>query len=43
MPNRVLGFLAAHDDHAFKAREIATQVGLDAGVVKYSPLAVEAS
>ena len=32
-PDQVLGFLAAHDDHAFKAREIATQIGLDEGAV----------
>ena len=29
----MLGFLAVHDDRAFKAREIASQVGLDEGAV----------
>ena len=33
VPDRVLGFLAAHEDRAFKAREIASQVGLDEGAV----------
>lgn len=33
VPDRVLGFLAAHEDRAFKAREIASQVSLDEGVV----------
>ena len=33
VPDQVLGFLAAHDDRAFKAREIASQVGLDEGAV----------
>lgn len=32
-PNRVLGFLAAHGDRAFKAREIAAQVELDEGAI----------
>lgn len=32
-PDRVLGFLAAHDDRAFEAREIASQLDLDAGAV----------
>ena len=31
--DQVLGFLAAHEDHAFKAREIASQVGVDEGAV----------
>lgn len=31
--DRVLGFLAAHDDQAFKAREIARRTGLDEGGV----------
>jgi Mn-dependent DtxR family transcriptional regulator len=29
----VLGFLAANDDQAFKAREIASQIGVDEGPV----------
>jgi hypothetical protein len=33
VPDRVLGFLAAHGDRAFKACEIAAQTGLDAGAV----------
>jgi hypothetical protein len=33
IPDQVLGFLAAHDDRAFKAREVATQIGLDEGAV----------
>ena len=33
VPDRVLGFLAAHADHAFKAREIASRVDLDEGAV----------
>ncbi|MFB6151723.1 MAG: MarR family transcriptional regulator [Haloarculaceae archaeon] len=33
VPDRVLGFLAANDDRAFKAREIASQTGLDEGAV----------
>lgn len=33
VPDLVLGFLAAHDDRAFEAREIASQVGLDEGAV----------
>ena len=33
VPDRVLGFLAANDDRAFKAREIASQIGLDTGAV----------
>lgn len=32
-PERVLGFLAANDDRAFEAREIASRVGLDPGAV----------
>jgi Mn-dependent DtxR family transcriptional regulator len=32
-PDRVLGFLAANDDRAFEAREIAEQTDLDAGAV----------
>ena len=31
IPDRVLGFLAANDDRAFKAREIASQIGIDEG------------
>lgn len=33
VPDRVLGFLAANEDRAFKAREIAAQVDLDEGPV----------
>ncbi|MGZ0747993.1 MarR family transcriptional regulator [Haloparvum sp. AD34] len=33
IPDQVLGFLAAHEDRAFKAREIASQVGVDEGAV----------
>ena len=33
VPDQVLGFLAANDDRAFKAREIASQTGLDEGAV----------
>jgi DNA-binding transcriptional MocR family regulator len=32
-PERVLGFLAAHADRAFEAREIAARIDLDAGTV----------
>ena len=32
-PDQVLGFLAANDDRAFKAREIASQIGVDEGAV----------
>lgn len=33
VPDRVFGFLAANEDRAFKAREIASQVNLDEGAV----------
>jgi hypothetical protein len=33
VPDRVLGFLAAHAEHAFKAREIASRVDIDEGAV----------
>lgn len=33
VPDQVLAFLATHADRAFKAREIATQVGQDEGAV----------
>nr|WP_305148930.1 helix-turn-helix domain-containing protein [Halobellus inordinatus] len=33
VPDQVLGFLAANEDRAFKAREIASQIGVDEGVV----------
>ncbi len=33
IPDQVLGFLAAHPDRAFKAREIASQIGIDEGAV----------
>lgn len=29
VPDQVLGFLAANEDRAFKAREIASQIGVD--------------
>ena len=33
VPDQVLGFLAANDNYAFKAREIASQIGIDEGAV----------
>ena len=33
MPDQILGFLGGHDDRAFKAREIASQVGVNEGAV----------
>ncbi len=33
IPDQVLGFLGVHDDHAFKAREIASQIGVGEGAV----------
>ncbi|MFB6308254.1 MAG: MarR family transcriptional regulator [Haloarculaceae archaeon] len=33
VPEQVLGFLAANEDRAFKAREIASQIGVDEGAV----------
>jgi len=33
IPVQVLGFLAANEDRAFKAREIATQIGVNEGAV----------
>ena len=33
VPDQVLGFLAANQDRAFKAREIASQIGVDEGAV----------
>jgi Mn-dependent DtxR family transcriptional regulator len=33
VPDQVLGFLAVHEVRAFKAREIATQIGVDEGAV----------
>jgi Mn-dependent DtxR family transcriptional regulator len=33
VPDQVLGFLATNEDRAFKAREIASQIGLDEGAV----------
>jgi Mn-dependent DtxR family transcriptional regulator len=33
VPDQVLGFLVAHEDRAFKAREIASQIELDEGAV----------
>ena len=32
-PDQVLGFLAANKHRAFKAREIASQIGLDEGTI----------
>jgi len=32
-PDQVLGFLAAHPNRAYKAREIASQIGLGEGAV----------
>lgn len=33
VPDLTLGFLATHDDSAFEAREIASQLGIDEGAV----------
>lgn len=33
VPDQVLGFLAANDDRAFKAREIASRIGVEEGAV----------
>jgi predicted transcriptional regulator len=33
VPDQVLGFLAANEARAFKAREIASQIGVDEGAV----------
>lgn len=33
VPDQILGFLAANEDRAFKAREIASQIGVDEGPV----------
>jgi hypothetical protein len=33
VPDQVLGFLAVNDDRGFKAREIASQIGVDEGPV----------
>jgi Mn-dependent DtxR family transcriptional regulator len=33
VPDQVLGFLAANKNRAFKAREIASQIGIDEGAV----------
>jgi Mn-dependent DtxR family transcriptional regulator len=33
VPDRVLGFLAVNEDRAYKAREIASQIGVDEGAV----------
>ena len=32
-PDQVLEFLAVNDDRAFKAREVASQIGIDQGAV----------
>ncbi|MCF2207275.1 MarR family transcriptional regulator [Halobacterium salinarum] len=33
VPDQVIGFLAANEDRAFKAREIASQIGVDESAV----------
>ena len=33
VPDQVLGFLTANDNHGFEAREIASQIGVDEGAV----------
>jgi len=33
VPDQVLGYLAVNEDRAFKAREIASQIGADEGAV----------
>jgi hypothetical protein len=33
VPDRVLGFLVSHAEHAFKAREIASRIDVDEGPV----------
>lgn len=33
VPDQVLGFLGTHEDRAFKAREIASRIGIDEGAV----------
>lgn len=33
VPDQALGFLVANEDRAFKAREIASQIGVDEGAV----------
>lgn len=33
VPDQVLGFLAAHEDRAFEAQEIASQTGIEKGAV----------
>ena len=33
VPDQVLGFLATHEDRAFKAQEIASQIGINEGAV----------
>ena len=33
VPDQVLGFLATNQEQAYKAREIATQIGVDEGAV----------
>jgi hypothetical protein len=33
VPDQVLGFLVANENRAFKAREIASQIGIDEGAV----------
>jgi len=37
VPDQVIGFLAANDDRAFKAREIASRIGVDEGAVSTAP------
>jgi hypothetical protein len=43
VPDQVLGFLAANENRAFKAREIASQIGIDEGAVSTVSLASEGS
>jgi len=42
VPDQVLGYLAVNEDRAFKAREIASQIGADEGAVS-TALAIEGS
>jgi len=43
VPDQVLGYLAVNEDRAFKAREIASQIGADEGAVSTTALAIEGS
>jgi len=42
VPDQVLGYLAVNEDRAFKAREIASQIGADEGAVS-TAFAIEGS